>query len=115
MPVAIERARAAGCPPVTPRDTVIIGDTPLDVACAREAGIRCVGVATGGFSADALLAAGADAVFDTFADTDAVVGGADGTRGLKTPGYERACCRSAGLQPRRSRQVPEDSSELRLT
>jgi phosphoglycolate phosphatase-like HAD superfamily hydrolase len=80
VPVAIERARAAGCPPVTPRDTVIIGDTPLDVACAREAGVRCVGVATGGFSVDALLAAGADVAFDTFADTDGVV------RCLTTPG-----------------------------
>ena len=73
VPVAIERARAAGCPPVRPRDTVIIGDTPLDVACARETGVGCVAVATGGFSVDALSAAGADAVFDTFADPDAVV------------------------------------------
>ncbi len=73
VPIAIARARAAGCPTVAPRDTVIVGDTPLDVACAREAGIGCVGVATGGFSAGALRAAGADAAFDTFADTDAVV------------------------------------------
>jgi phosphoglycolate phosphatase len=73
VPVAIERAKAAGCPPVAPRDVVIIGDTPLDVACARAAGVSSVAVATGGFSTDTLRAAGADVVFDTFANTNAVV------------------------------------------
>jgi phosphoglycolate phosphatase-like HAD superfamily hydrolase len=52
---------------------VIIGDTPLDVACARDAGVNCLAVATGGFSVDALRAAGADTVVDSLADTEAVV------------------------------------------
>ena len=73
VPVAVARSREAGCPPVDPRDVVIIGDTPLDVACARDAGVSCLAVATGGFGADALRAAGADSAFESLADTDAVV------------------------------------------
>lgn len=73
VPVAVARARAAGCPAVAPPDVVIVGDTPLDVACAIDAGVRCVAVATGGYDRDALRQAGARTVFGTFADTDAVV------------------------------------------
>ena len=40
----------------------MIGDTPLDVACAQADGVRCIAVTTGWFSAAELLAAGADAV-----------------------------------------------------
>jgi len=73
VPVAVARSREAGCPPVDPRDVVIIGDTPLDVACAREAGVSCLAVATGGFTVDELRAAGASSVFESLSDTDAVV------------------------------------------
>jgi phosphoglycolate phosphatase-like HAD superfamily hydrolase len=73
VPVAVARSREAGCPPVDPEDVVIIGDTPLDVACAREAGVSCLSVATGGYGADALRTAGADSVFESLEDTDAVV------------------------------------------
>jgi phosphoglycolate phosphatase-like HAD superfamily hydrolase len=38
----------------------VIGDTPLDIACARADGVQCVAVATGSFTRDAL--AGADVV-----------------------------------------------------
>jgi phosphoglycolate phosphatase len=40
--------------------TVVIGDTPADVACARADGVRCLAVATGPFPAEDLH--GADAV-----------------------------------------------------
>jgi phosphoglycolate phosphatase-like HAD superfamily hydrolase len=73
VPVAIARSREAGCPAVDPRDVVIVGDTPLDVSCARDAGVNCLAVATGGFDVDALRAAGADTVFESLIDTDAVV------------------------------------------
>jgi phosphoglycolate phosphatase-like HAD superfamily hydrolase len=73
VPVAIARSREAGCPALGLRDVTIIGDTPLDVACARDAGINCLAVATGGYSVDALQAAGADVVLESLADTDAVV------------------------------------------
>ena len=73
VPVAITRARAAGCPPLAPRDVVIVGDTVRDVECARANGAACVAVATGGDTGATLRAAGADVVFETFEDTAAVV------------------------------------------
>ena len=58
---AIARRRAAvnGNPHPRAR-TVVIGDTPNDVACARADGVRCLAVSTGPFRADELR--GADAV-----------------------------------------------------
>lgn len=41
------------------RRTVVIGDTPRDIACARADGVRVVGIATGPFGADELRAADA--------------------------------------------------------
>ncbi len=55
----IARARAGDWP----RDrTVVIGDTPRDIACARADRVRVAAVATGPFAVDAL--ADADAVVD---------------------------------------------------
>jgi phosphoglycolate phosphatase len=54
---AIARRRAGGYPR---EDTIVIGDTPRDIACARADGVRCVAVATGPFGAGDL--AGADVV-----------------------------------------------------
>ena len=49
-----------------PRErTVVIGDTPRDIACARADGVRVIAVATGPFAAEALAAA--DAVVDSAA------------------------------------------------
>jgi phosphoglycolate phosphatase len=46
---AIARRRAASAGVPHPRsNTIVIGDTPHDVACARADGVRCVAVATGG-------------------------------------------------------------------
>jgi phosphoglycolate phosphatase len=56
---AIARSRAAL--PAWPRErTVVIGDTPRDIACARADGVRVVAVGTGPFGVEAL--ADADAV-----------------------------------------------------
>jgi phosphoglycolate phosphatase-like HAD superfamily hydrolase len=57
--IARRRAGSPGAPHSRAR-TVVIGDTPRDIACARADGVRCVAVATGPFAADAL--GGADAV-----------------------------------------------------
>jgi phosphoglycolate phosphatase-like HAD superfamily hydrolase len=60
---AIARERAGAWPR---ERTLLLGDTPLDIACARADGIRVLAVATGSYDADEL--AGADAVFaDGFA------------------------------------------------
>ncbi len=73
VPIAIARARHAGCPEVEPRNVVVIGDTTRDIACARDAGVRCLAVATGGDDLETLRAAGPDALFATLEDTQAVV------------------------------------------
>jgi phosphoglycolate phosphatase-like HAD superfamily hydrolase len=57
----IARARAAD-PPWPRERTVVIGDTPRDIACARADGVRVVAVATGPFTVEDL--ADADAVVD---------------------------------------------------
>ena len=49
-------------------DALAVGDTPYDAAAAKQLGMRCAGVLTGGFSAHALLAAGCDDVFDQVRD-----------------------------------------------
>ena len=53
--------------------TVLVGDTPLDVAAALATGARSVAVATGGSSAADLAAAGAGAVLPDLANTAAVL------------------------------------------
>ena len=58
---------------VDPASTWVIGDTPRDAACARDAGVRCILVATGTYSLDALADLGADAVFADLSDTDQVL------------------------------------------
>ena len=57
---AVARVRAGGWPR---ERTVVIGDTPRDIACARADQVRVIGVATGPFAAEAL--ADADAVVDS--------------------------------------------------
>ena len=53
--------------------TVLVGDTPLDVAAAQATGARAVAVATGGTKADELAESGADVVLPDLTDTAAVV------------------------------------------
>jgi phosphoglycolate phosphatase-like HAD superfamily hydrolase len=53
-------------------ELVVIGDTPADVRTGLGFGARTVAVATGSYSADELRRAGAQAVFDTLADVEAV-------------------------------------------
>ncbi len=48
---AIARARAGNH---APADTIVIGDTPRDIACARADGVRVIAVATGPFGVDQL-------------------------------------------------------------
>jgi phosphoglycolate phosphatase-like HAD superfamily hydrolase len=52
---------------------VVVGDTPLDVACAAASGARSLAVATGGYDVDALRAAGADMVMEDLGDTRQVL------------------------------------------
>jgi phosphoglycolate phosphatase-like HAD superfamily hydrolase len=55
---AIARRRAGRPTAPYPRSkTIVIGDTPRDIACARADGVRCVAVASGSYTSDALAAA----------------------------------------------------------
>ena len=72
---AIARARAArrnGGTPWPRRKTVVIGDTPRDIACARADGVRCVAIATGPYRADELR--GADKVIAHAGELPAALG-----------------------------------------
>jgi phosphoglycolate phosphatase-like HAD superfamily hydrolase len=55
-----------------PRRVTIIGDTPHDVSCARAHGCRALGVATGQFSIEQLLGAGADRVVANLSETGSI-------------------------------------------
>jgi len=54
-------------------NTVLIGDTLLDIATAKAAGARVIAVASGSTSASELSTAGADLVLDDLVDTSKVV------------------------------------------
>lgn len=58
--IAMERALAHTGQACSPERTLVIGDTPKDIACAHAVGVKCLAVATGQFSEDQLAAAGAD-------------------------------------------------------
>ncbi|XXF75510.1 HAD family hydrolase [Myxococcaceae bacterium GXIMD 01537] len=58
--------------PVGECRVVVIGDTPKDVHAAKGIGAVCIGVGTGNFSAEALLAAGADFAFPDFSASGAL-------------------------------------------
>jgi phosphoglycolate phosphatase-like HAD superfamily hydrolase len=75
VPVAMERFLRASCGvPVSTGDVFVIGDTPLDVSCARPYGVRTVAVATGFHSVDDLKIENPDFVFADLGDTEAVLG-----------------------------------------
>jgi phosphoglycolate phosphatase len=66
--VARERAEAKLGQPVEP---VLVGDTPLDVRAAHDAGVRAVAVATGFSSYEELEGAGPEALLRDLSDTEA--------------------------------------------
>ena len=54
-----------------PRECAMIGDTPYDAEAASQAGVPCIGVASGGNTAQVLLAAGASSVWLDIAHIEA--------------------------------------------
>ena len=70
--VAVARERAAARYG-EPTGAVLVGDTPLDVLAAREAGARAVAVATGFAELDALRASEPDALLQDLSDTEAAI------------------------------------------
>jgi phosphoglycolate phosphatase-like HAD superfamily hydrolase len=52
---------------------IVIGDTPADIQCGEEIGARAIGVATGRYSVEDLAKYNPYAVFESLADTQAVL------------------------------------------
>ena len=73
VPKALARVAACGGPAFASSDAVVIGDTPLDVACAKAGGARSIAVATGNHSVDELRESGADVVLEDLSDTQTVL------------------------------------------
>lgn len=72
VPIAVQRAREAGHDPRHER-VIVIGDTPLDVECAKAGGVCALGVATGSHSVDELSVAGAYAALEDLSETGRVL------------------------------------------
>ena len=70
--IAAERARALLGVEFAGKEIVIVGDTPLDIACGAHLGVRSIAVATGRHGYDELAACGPDHVFRDLGDVDAV-------------------------------------------
>ncbi len=69
-PIALARARVATGRDFRASDTVIIGDTPKDVECARAFGARCIAVTTGGFSSQEMEPHAPDALIPDLSSPD---------------------------------------------
>lgn len=73
VPIAVASVAAAGGPAIAPGDAVVVGDTPLDVACAQAVGAHAVAVATGSYDVASLGASGADVVLADLSDIEAAL------------------------------------------
>jgi phosphoglycolate phosphatase-like HAD superfamily hydrolase len=73
VPIMMERfEKRRGFRPAT-KNVFVIGDTPMDVQCAKPHGVRTVAVATGFHTVDQLAPERPDYVFEDFGDTEKVV------------------------------------------
>jgi phosphoglycolate phosphatase len=71
--IALRRAREAWGVSLSPRDAVVVGDTPRDVQCGRKIGMHTLGVATGHHTVSDLETAGAERVLADLSDTAGVL------------------------------------------
>jgi phosphoglycolate phosphatase-like HAD superfamily hydrolase len=73
VPVAMEHFFRQTGQSIAKENVVVIGDTPLDIQCAKPHGVRTIGVATGFHTFEDLREAGAGAVFEDLTHTDSVL------------------------------------------
>ena len=73
LPIAVNRFEKLSLIQIDIRECVIVGDTPRDVECAHIHGAICIGVATGPYSYDALVDAGADHVVNDLTDQRSIL------------------------------------------
>ena len=68
LPIAVKRFQELFQQKIEADNCIIVGDTPRDVECAHIYGAMCIAVATGPYSYDDLIEAGADYVVDDLSD-----------------------------------------------
>lgn len=73
LPFAVKRFENIFQTKIEMGECIIVGDTPRDVECAHIYGAICIGVATGPYSYDVLVEAGADYVVQDLTGQSAVL------------------------------------------
>jgi phosphoglycolate phosphatase-like HAD superfamily hydrolase len=58
---------------IEPKNIIVIGDTPLDIRCARPHGVKTMGVATGVHSVEELKKENPDFIFPNLGDTPQIL------------------------------------------
>jgi phosphoglycolate phosphatase-like HAD superfamily hydrolase len=71
LPAIARRRAGANDAPYPKAETIVVGDTPNDIACARADGLRCIAVTTGPYDAHELAAA--DAVVASLDELEAAL------------------------------------------
>jgi phosphoglycolate phosphatase len=71
--LAVARAQDLIGDVFTPEETIIVGDTPADIICARTIGARAIAVATGGYSEATLASYHPDVLLHDLRDTEHVL------------------------------------------
>lgn len=74
LPIAVKRFEELFGESIEIDDCIIIGDTPRDVACAHIYHALCIGVATGPYSFEELVEAGADIVVKNLSEHSELLG-----------------------------------------
>jgi len=73
VPIILEKLQLECDKQIQKSDLVIIGDTPNDIICAKQAGIHSIGVATGKYSKEELKKEGADLVVDSLLQKEKLI------------------------------------------
>jgi phosphoglycolate phosphatase len=73
LPIAVKRFEELFQQKIEADNCIIVGDTPRDVECAHIYGAMCIAVATGPYSYDDLIEAGADYVVQNLSDRNALL------------------------------------------
>jgi phosphoglycolate phosphatase len=73
LPIAVKRFEELFQQKIEADNCIIVGDTPRDVECAHIYGAMCIAVATGPYSYDDLIEAGADYVVQDLSDRNTLL------------------------------------------
>jgi len=76
LPIAVEKLKTSTGIDVGYNDCIVVGDTPLDVACSKPFGAISIAVATGPYRYESLVKAGADLVLRDLSHAIEVIKGA---------------------------------------